>query len=363
MLSLSSRISSYFLIHSFQKNKNYPTFILGILSIQLLAGIAWWWSRSMLFMLVPLITTFILPDYFIHYFFFWGISLYCGIVDHNYKKAEQNLLLEPQSGHARVEEISYKEENKNYSIICSFNPYESTSSSTIKIVTPESLDLSIGDVLEVKNLIFTKFISDTYRKYLKKESIHGISYSKHLNYHIIDNTISWYQRTKKYLFYLEQTISKKTSSACSYLFNSLFLGSKKNHSDTEPHHIKKYFDIWGICHFLARSGLHVALILNLIFYINKLGGLSLLYSNAITLIFLLFYVLFSYSSVSFYRAVIAAFYSLWCSGNKVPLHLFHILLVCLVTLLVYNPFYIFFLDFQLTFLLTFGLCSIYLLNS
>lgn len=363
MSTFSSRINSYFLINGYQKKKNYPTFMLAMLSIQLLAGIAWWSSKSLIFVLAPFITTFILPHCFIYYFFFLGMSLYCGTLDHNYKNIEQNLLLGPQNGLIHIKEISHKEENKNYCITCSFSPFRSEISSNIKIITPEIPNFLIGDILEIKDLLFSKSASNNYRKYLQKESIHGISYTKHLNYRKVGNITTWYAKAKKYLFYLEGVISKKISSSSSFLFNSLFLGSKKQYRENEHYPIKKYFDIWGICHFLARSGLHVTLILSLVLTINRLAKLPLAYSDGITLTFLLLYMLFSYSSVSFYRAAIVAFYGLWCTRKKVSLNLMHLLLISLISLILYNPFYIFFLDFQLTFLLTFGLCTIYLFDS
>jgi len=136
------------------------------------------------------------------------------------------------------------------------------------------------------------------------------------------------------------------------LFSALFLGNKNNEHYPK---IKTSFSAWGITHYLARSGLHIVILIALWSYLLGYVYAPLFIKVWALLIMLFVYTMLSWSSLSFYRALF--FFMLYSTGillKKIPnpLHLF-----CILTTLtlITSPLALFFLDFQLSFGLTFVL--------
>ncbi len=189
--------------------------------------------------------------------------------------------------------------------------------------------------------------------YLFRKGIHASLYAPSLKFMTVLSNNSIWGKIKAQMISTERIIAKKLSPDAYILFCSLFLGLKKYTTDTQ---IKNLFTFWGINHFLARSGLHITILIFLINIFCKLLQLPFLYTQTGTVIFLFWYLIFSYASISFIRAFIMTLFIIWCMFFKVPSNTIHILVTTLMACLAYNPFFALALDFQLTFLLTFGLC-------
>lgn len=145
----------------------------------------------------------------------------------------------------------------------------------------------------------------------------------------------------------------KLSPLTSKLYSSIFIGKKTiNFDDCD----KELFCNWGLSHFLARSGLHVTIFATIILSAVKfIPFIPIQLKGLITLLLLIIYFIFSWSSISFLRS----FYMLAIVmlGNVLgqksnSLHL--VSLVCL-WILFSNPYELFCADFQLSFGLTFAL--------
>ena len=144
-------------------------------------------------------------------------------------------------------------------------------------------------------------------------------------------------------------------SPLSAAYSSLLFFGNKQHALTSK--LQDKFALWGLSHYLARSGLHIVLLIAMWFIILRLIPLNIRFKNLFLCVFIGIYALCSWESTSFLRALfvfLLAQGGLWLGREIKTLHL--LTLVCMGMIL-YNPFLIFYLDFQLTFGLTFGLLT------
>lgn len=357
----SQQLFSHFFKIPDRENRHYITFILSIIAINMLAGIYWWHTQSILLVSIPAITSLLRPLRFFVALVFSSMALYCLLIDYNYKQIQASLYNQRLSGIAHVYEIIHNQDKNNYRITCTFTPHNKKDSAVIQLFVSEKPTFENGASITIENLLLLPTANKSYQLYLLKESIHATSYCTHLSYAVINHEKSLSVRIKEKISAIERRVSCNISEQTATLFSSLFLGSKK-YTAAGNAHIKNYFNTWGINHFLARSGLHVSLVLFFVLFICRGLQLSFLFSHLATLLFLLSYLLFSYSSVSFMRAIITAFLALWCFSFRAPVSVIHVLLLSLLITITYNPFFLLFLDFQLTFLLTFGLAILSLLD-
>ncbi len=340
----------------YARDRNYPTFFLSIIAANMIAGIYFWHTQSYIFALVPVLTILVSPPYAIASSIFLCTTLYCSLLEFSYIRVQQSLFGYKISGIAHIQSIYHNELKDNFKITCRLNPYGSNHIATIQIFIPKlPPQLALGALVELKDIYFQPPQKRTYKNYLLKESIHATTYCTALNHKIIKDDFGYRTQMQRLAVNIESRISKKLSNISRILFSSLFLGSKK-YAEIDSALIKDPFNKWGLNHFLARSGLHVSLLLFLIFFVLRLSSLRVIYSNIITVAFLCIYTALSYTSISFARSLLMALVAIWCTIQRVPVNLLHILLITLIALLLYNPFSVLFLDFQLTFLLTFGLC-------
>ena len=226
---------------------------------------------------------------------------------------------------------------------------------SLKCYYAQTVPVTIGDTLEITSSI--KYTHNTFEKYLLKESLLAYVFLKDLKQTCIVNnskTVS-----SKFLYtvahmqdYIARLLQTKMSPLTYTLFCSLFLGKKSTTHQQYKQSIKDLFANWGIVHYLARSGLHIVLIIAL--WSMMLGLLPLPYfiKQALLACFIVLYYIFTWPSISFIRACITFLLYKLCLVWSRPTHSFYtITLTCLLVLL-YNPLQLFFLDFQLSFGLT-----------
>lgn len=194
-----------------------------------------------------------------------------------------------------------------------------------------------------------------FKWYLYKEGFDATAFQPIVHTKIIHRPTHsfkrWVDHQREKLY---QRLSKKIPSSVFVLFSSLFFGNRasiKQH--LEP--CKPLFKNWGISHFLARSGIHLLIFLLLLSGILSLLPLPFFFKHAFTLCCVYLYSSLSWPTVSFNRALYTFAFCKLATLGSIPLHSMHTLaLICLVFLL-QSPLHLFFLDFQLTFLLTFCL--------
>ncbi len=233
--------------------------------------------------------------------------------------------------------------------------YFYTTNYTIQIYTKEVDEIKVGDTIALYNIRLKKNNKASFKKYLIKENIITISFIENLSYKILESPPFSASRLifniKKKIY---NTLKKKVTPSSFGFFSSLFLGNK-NINKPYLERISNQFKQWGILHFLARSGLHLVIFILIWELVFSLMPFNFIIKQILLIVFSVIYFLLSWSSISFIRAFIIFLLAKWCILNKHPLHFMHILLLTCCIILFTNPMQLFFLDFQLSFLLTFGL--------
>ena len=196
---------------------------------------------------------------------------------------------------------------------------------------------------------------ESWHKYALKHSIGGTLFCNKLTYSHISRP-SW--SLKRWLWSKRQSFSKRLLKKMSHLtatfYSLLFMGthhqSKKNSQS-----LRTTFQLWGILHYLARSGLH--LVVFIMIWNSLLLTIPCSYSmrEGLLLLLSIIYFLLSWPSLSFVRAFTT--YLLYQISKLYlrPPNTLYILTLVTLFFLVINPIHLFCLDFQLSFGLTFAL--------
>ena len=229
---------------------------------------------------------------------------------------------------------------------------------TIRLYLRSKSSLLPGDTISFRDLRFKQQSNKGYERFLFKEGIVCCSYIKKLKYKRFHrpwiNLRRWRMGIRNRLL---KSLSKKLSPQAGALLSALFLGMKKG----PKKHMRSYYKLrqsftwWGIVHYLARSGLHVVLLIGIWRLLLYRIALPFWITQVITLLFLGLYYLISWASISFIRAVIAYLFYEGCVVIGRPPRLLHIVSLTALIVLIYNPFQLFYVDFQLSFGLTCGL--------
>ncbi|MFC1854645.1 ComEC/Rec2 family competence protein [Candidatus Dependentiae bacterium] len=196
----------------------------------------------------------------------------------------------------------------------------------------------------------------SWQNYLLKEGILGYIFCEKRGQikkiRTINNISSFFTKLKNDI---NQRLKNKLTESTYNLFASIFLGIKKIEAGSW---LRESFAHWGLSHYLARSGLHVALYSSL--WLSFLAALAVPHFFRYLLIFflLILYASLSWTSISFVRAqwvfLLLALGRIFNNQIKIP----HLLSLVALTILLISPFQLFALDFQLSFVLAFTLSVI-----
>lgn len=237
-----------------------------------------------------------------------------------------------------------------------FSHYWHSGNYSIQLYTRSKKLPLVGDSIAINSLVFKKPSSKTtFDDYLIKEGIHATLFINDFNYISLDQPSTSWRRT---LFNLREklcnNIKNKMSTKTYMLFSSVFLGNKF-FSKKSFEYIKEHFTTWGVTHYLARSGLHMVIFVMGWYFILNLLPIPFLLKELLIISISMSYFLLSWLSVSFIRAFFA--FLLYRVGTLLhrPTDVLHILSIICLIILCCNPMQLFFLDFQLSFGLTFAL--------
>lgn len=226
---------------------------------------------------------------------------------------------------------------------------------TLVIYTKKQKNILIDDLLFIDSIYCKKISNDSFLWYLIKEGITTTIFLNDFSHELINRpTISW----NRFIYNLRETtlssLQKKMHRQTFQLFASIFLGNKPAPKETLERS-KDHFNTWGVMHYLARSGLHMVIFVFVWQFL--LNGIPLSFSLKQWLLILLsiIYCLLSWSSVSFTRAVFSFLLYRLAIIWRIQTHFLHILTVVCLAVLLHNPLQLYFLDFQLSFGLTFAL--------
>ncbi len=225
----------------------------------------------------------------------------------------------------------------------------------IQIYTKKKFHADIGDMIEMQNIALKKPSNNSFYSYLMKEGVAATAFKDRVNMTILSHDSFSLSR---YLFHTRESILKAFQQSLNRqtfsLFAAIFLGEReliKRNKESLEGPFKK----WGIVHYLARSGLHLVLIVSLCKFLLRCIPIAFMLKQIILLLAVLIYFFLTWPSISFIRALLIFFMYTYCLLSRTPNHFLHALLLCCFILLLINPLYILFLDFQLSFGLTFAL--------
>lgn len=215
--------------------------------------------------------------------------------------------------------------------------------------------MCVGDTVSIRNVKLKAAGTDDFGRYLLKEGMSATFFTAHPDYTVVDHPTWSYARTiydyrAKTFAALKSKLSPKTFS----LFSSLFLGNRTV-GKKYLLNIAEQFRLWGISHQLARSGLHLVIFSFACDYLLHYLPIPFFCRQLALLLLGLVYYALSWSSISFIRAFLSFMAYRLCAMILVPAHVIYILSLICFLVLFYNPVQLFFLDFQLSFLLTFAL--------
>lgn len=223
----------------------------------------------------------------------------------------------------------------------------------VRIHSHGTIGLTIGDVIEISNLRLYKPNDKHYDMYLKKEFLKSITYTSNITYNIIRKSNSYFwSYLNTYKNKMLRNFNIKMDAVTRVLFFSIFLGT--SHEDQDLfNEIRLKFNNWGLTHFLARSGLHLSIIALFLFFLMRTIPLYFYAKKILIFLMLLFYGLMTFSSVSFIRAFLTQSAYLLFIISNLPVQPMNIFILITFGVLLANPFQLFFLDFQLSFGITF----------
>lgn len=216
--------------------------------------------------------------------------------------------------------------------------------------------LSVGDTIQIDSIqLKSSHANQSFNNYLIKEGIIATAFIKKKSYVILkknkSSLLNWIWNKRKQLL---DSIGAKLSQRTLALYSSLFLGNRteeKKQQEILVQQSKK----WGTSHHLARSGLHLVIFIYILTLLLRLIPLPLIAKDITLLILCTLYHIFSWSSISFIRAFSTFLFYKSFSILRLPSHFLHILTLACGIILFFNPIQLFFLDFQLSFGLTFVL--------
>ena len=232
----------------------------------------------------------------------------------------------------------------------------------LKIATKQPVDhLHPGDIISCPKIFLRAPTHESYKRYLIKEHLAGhattqraITVLQRPTYSVT----SWLAQQRNAVL---QQAHAKLSPTTFTLFASIFWG-KKELDAYYMNPIKEQFKIWGILHYLARSGLHVLLFVILWAWLLAWLPLPFAIKQIILTLLIMSYHLLSWPSVSFMRSLVMFLCYKACCIYNLQINVLHLLALTCMGILLINPFQLFFLDFQLSFGLTFALAWLTMLQ-
>jgi competence protein ComEC len=304
------------------------------------------------------------------------ISVVFGSLTHNgynylYEKAAETIPKEPTAITGVITDIQRTNHHlfKNLIVVSLntinekpvswFNPHNK-----ILIYVSSYPSVEVDDTVTLENIVCKKPAPSSYRGHLMREqTIATVFTPKITPTHVSKPTYSY----RRWIYNTKILVTKRATQSLlpvtKSLYASLFLGNKTYVSSCYES-IKEQFRRWGLSHYLARSGLHLVLIVALWAWFFRMIPVPFIYKQLGIAFLVMIYALLSWSSISFIRALSTFFLCKLCSS--IWHHYYnnlHLLTITAFYLLLQNPLHIFYLDFQLSFGITFALAWLHLLKT
>ena len=225
----------------------------------------------------------------------------------------------------------------------------------VEIYLPGMPACEISDFIEISNVRIKKTTNKSFIKHLLRNNIYASLFLKNQEFLVLSHPQysfkRWIDISRKNFYHRLKT---RFSPQTYILFSTIFLGNREfNKKSINP--IKEQFKKWGISHHLARSGLHLVIFLILLELLLKLIPIHFSIKQILAISLVLIYHLLTFATISFIRALAALLFIKTCILYNVRINILHIIALICLLILFFNPYHLFFLDFQLSFALTFAL--------
>lgn len=303
--------------------------------------------------------------YFMFFFAFFNASFKIKNYDTLYQLAPQNVTIEGQI--VSIPTSVNKDKTKfffNVSSITRGQKSENTKSKTyVNIYSPKGdfSDLNIGDTYKIEGKLRTPFKASNpsqfdYGKYLKNFNTFTVFYADKSDCTLIPKKLtpkwSFLQNLNNIRNGIIQTHSQYLKSPNLEILGGIVFGDD---AVSPPEFIKKAFRNSGLLHILAASGMNVALIYGIWFFI--LRKLKVPFNLTVTsgIFVIIFYAFMTGLGPSVIRASFMLIFILIGKLIDRDAHSISLLSFVALLMLIYNPAYINDVGFQLSFMVTFGL--------
>jgi competence protein ComEC len=339
-------------------------------TLSLIAGICWYSNHSVLLLIFGLVSALALlflqgcrRALLVCFCFFLGF-LRPYLINNNYmhvkKIMDNNTLtgtaLLVNTEHTKNKYYKYRVSLKLISVHTISNKVACLTNKIIQVYMPKKIEATLADTVFINSLLIKSGNNNNYSGYLMKEGIAATAFVQKLDYKLLYRPDFSLARAVHLLREnLKNRLQKKMSAPTAALFVSIFLGLTSHKSESLNQKIKEKLSYWGTLHYLARSGLHLVLIIIFLSFFLRCVPCHFVVKQSLILVLVGVYALLTWPSISFMRSMLTIVIYQSCIYKNLPVHGLQVItLVCFV-LLVYNPFYLFFLDFQLSFAFTFAL--------
>ena len=210
-------------------------------------------------------------------------------------------------------------------------------------------EIKLGDKLQIsgtlkipsKNTIPNQF---NYKEYL---------YYNGINYIVVADSISKIENNTKIIYYLKEKVNQRilSISYANEYIKTFILGDTTSLDDA----VINSFHQNGISHLFSISGMHISLFAAIILSFLKRISYSNFYNYSVVIAFLSFYAILIGSSPSVIRSLIM--YILFSLNKLFNLKIKKIDLMCLVLIiiLIINPYYLYNISFQYSYIISFSL--------
>jgi len=213
----------------------------------------------------------------------------------------------------------------------------------------------IGDTIQLDDIKIKPPKKNGFGTYLMRNGVVGTLFAPRPDITIIHRPVwliwrSIWEKRDAMLRQMKEELSPQSFA----LYAALFLGNRAV-CRAELDRLTPAFQQWGIMHYLARSGLHLVIFAAVWTFLFRFLPIPLLLKQLALVLLAIVYALLSWTSLSFMRAFAVFLIYQACGMLRVPFHfLYSLTLVCFLVVLI-NPVQVLFLDFQLSFALTFAL--------
>ncbi len=214
--------------------------------------------------------------------------------------------------------------------------------------------IRVADRILVSGIRVKKPTNDDYGQYLLKEGFAASAVVSRSALEVIERpSFSIRRIIKEYRQWLLHSFRRTMSTQTYCAFASIFLGNPTAKKREER--LKNQLRMWGLFHYIARAGLHLVIFVSVWVFVLGILPLPWLWRQLVIIALCCLYYLFTWPSIPFNRAFFTFILVRACGICRMRTYYVPSLSLVAFVTLVLNPLYLFSLDFQLSFGITYAL--------